>query len=405
MTMRTVTSLLLGALVFQTQWVWAGDAYDEVNEARRAAGMTAFHHNDNLAKAAGLHARYLVTNKLSGHGQRKGDVGFTGSGPMERALAAGYRSRRVSENVAQGQATSTEALDGLMAAIYHRFGFLDPEVDLLGIGTAGRGELRTYVYDMGNAALSRLCYGRPFEDYGRYYYGVCEPDIRIWVEDFDGQLEESAAQNPAYVLWPLPKASDIPPAFFEENPDPVPDLEVSGYPISLNVNEHKVEQVSVHAFHLFNVETGREVPNIRQLDQATDPNHKFTEYQYAWFPEQRLNWNTQYRAELSMTLDDKPVTRVWTFRTRALDEPFYTIRGQGETLKAARNGYVTVYIPPDGRFSEMGQIRYRYPQGVTVKTDFIDRNTLKVRVKGEPGSEVKFTTGSGHRFTVIVHGW
>ncbi len=379
--------------------------YSELNEVRKSVGMTPFTVNPELEKASYGHARYLSYNRITGHNQRRGLSGFTGVRPLDRAHGAGYRSGTVSENVAQGQATSELALEGLMAAIYHRFGFLKSDMNLVGAAVAGEGDVKSYVYLMGNAGLNRLCYGQSFKGYGRYYTSVCSPDLKIRKELYDLEKNRAAAANPEWVVWPPAGGIDIPPAFFEETPDPLPDLDVSGYPISVSVNPQKVKQARVLNFKLVDVDTGAEVTQLRVLNKKTDPNGKISAHEFSWFPLKRLKWGHVYQAELQLQLDNKRVSNTWQFKTQTLPSPAYVISGTGELLKASRSGYVTVYIPPTRGASKFGRISYRFPGGVTVESDFIDQNTLRIRVKGKPGSKVDFTTGNHKKFTVLVHGW
>ncbi|MGB1110300.1 MAG: CAP domain-containing protein, partial [Gammaproteobacteria bacterium] len=133
---------------------WAAeDAYAILNDIRAAAGLAPLSHDARLEAAALGHARYLVANDSASHDQSPGGRKFTGERPAQRAVAAGYASRLVSENLSKGDDRVLGSLQGLMAAIYHRFGFLDPEMTHIGIGVSGEGIETGMVYLMGNNAL------------------------------------------------------------------------------------------------------------------------------------------------------------------------------------------------------------------------------------------------------------
>ena len=61
----------------------------------------------------------------------------------------------------------------------------------------------------------------------------------------------------------------MPLAFYNESPDPLPDYDVSGFPISVEFNDHFIKNVKLKDFRLLNEE--KEVVETRTLDQHNDP--------------------------------------------------------------------------------------------------------------------------------------
>lgn len=57
-----------------------------------------------------------------------------GAQVWDRALAAGYAYRKVAENIAAGQRTAAEVVDGWMHSPGHRRNILDPELTQIGVG-------------------------------------------------------------------------------------------------------------------------------------------------------------------------------------------------------------------------------------------------------------------------------
>lgn len=379
-------------------------AYSYLNQLRIRAGMTEFSPNVLLETAALNHANYLATNALVGHDEFQGMPGFTGIRPQDRTSFAGYRSLAVSENVSTGSANSIESIDGLMGAIYHRFGFLDLIKNEVGIGIAKLSEpssRNVYVYNMGNSGLNALCEGSAFSGFGRYYLNVCEPDIHLDANDFENVEMLAQGNNPNIVLWPTDGDNNVPPAFFEEMPDPLPDYSVSGYPISIQFNPLTFSNVNVTEFRLYRESDNYEIQPTRLLNQSTDPNGKLSALEYVLFPLQRLDWNTAYRVEAKYTTHVGSDMLVWRFQTKDVGMPLYTIQGQGEVLSITQDSSTfAVYVPPTFDFPNIAEINSRYFSGMTLNFGFIDGNTLWINVSGNAGQEATFNFSGGRHFVV-----
>ena len=121
------------------------EAFTTLNEIRATLGMSSLQENTALQQAAQAHADYLVRHRLSSHFEKSTQKGFTGSAPMDRALRAGYKARFVGENLSTQSRNGLDSLHGLFSAIYHRFGFLNPSFDEVGIGIAQDLSLYTHL--------------------------------------------------------------------------------------------------------------------------------------------------------------------------------------------------------------------------------------------------------------------
>ena len=393
--------------VFEQDDLNQGYAY--LNQLRLRAGMTELFTNPQLELSAFNHANFLADNYLTGHYEINSLPGFTGIEPKDRTKAAGYRSLAVSENVSSGDTRSRDSIDGLMGAIYHRFGFLDLVIDEIGIGIAkvslsDPNSHTAYVYNMGNSGLNALCEGPAFSGYGHYYTRVCEPDIQINADDFENVQTLARGYNPNIVQWPADGDNDVPPAFFEESPDPLPDYSVSGYPVSLQFNPLTFSDVNIIAFQLYRETDNSEIQPTRLLNQSTDPNAKMTGLQYALFPLERLEWNTAYRVEATYySTSSDTQTLTWRFKTRNLGVPLYTLQGSGEVISIPQNSTsFAVYIPPTASYSDMSSINYRYESGMRINTDFIDGNTLRLDMTGNVGQQATFTLSGGRYFVLQI---
>ncbi len=393
---------------------WAGTTLDNsanqqaaryLNQLRTHADMTVFNTDDTLSKAAQNHASYLIDNNRVGHGEQVGETGFTGESPSERVVFAGFPTLSVSENVAVGQKTSTEAIDGLMGSIYHRFGFLSFEQDLLGIGIARAttdAVSAAYVFNMANAGIALLCQQpETIEPVGTFIVQVCYPNIKLTETAYASAKTAVQGHNPLIVQWPPVTARDIPPAFFEESPDPLPDLSVSGYPVSVQFNPLGFQQIGLEQFRLFDA-TGKEITDTRLLDETRDPNKRFSPLQFALFPLQRLAWSSQYRVLFAYTVDDGELqTLDWTFTTRDLGMPIFTTVAKGESVKIPANQAeaFALYVPPTAQFASIGQIQW---SGNGTQVDFIDQNTLKIHLTANINQQSNFNLSGGRSFSLQV---
>jgi uncharacterized protein YkwD len=67
-----------------------------------------------------------------------------GAQVWDRAVTAGYRYRKVAENIAAGQRTAAEVVRGWMESPGHRANILDGELTQIGVGHAEGGSYGTY---------------------------------------------------------------------------------------------------------------------------------------------------------------------------------------------------------------------------------------------------------------------
>jgi hypothetical protein len=381
-------------------------AYSYLNTLRFRAGMKPFSTHLSLETAAFNHANYLADNSLTGHGEIEGLPGFTGSSARDRAIFASYRSLLVTENVSAGNVNSIDSIDSLMSAIYHRLGFLDFVNNEVGIGIAKTSLTNpnahsVYVYNMGNTDYNALCQGDNFSGIGGYYVGVCEPEIRLEANAFKNVEISAMGKNPNVVVWPVDGDDDVPPAFFEETPDPLPDYSVSGYPISLQFNPLTYSNVNLIEFKLYRQADNTEIQSTRLLTHHTDPNGKLSELEYALFPLQRLAWNTAYQMQVSYTTDTGSEQLNWQFQTRDLGVPVFTLSEETKLISIpVETSSLAIYVPPTTSSPQIGGVNYRYASGMTVETAFIDGNTLQIDLQGQVGQEVQMTLANGQTFTI-----
>jgi uncharacterized protein YkwD len=110
----------------------------QLTNARRAAGAVC--GNQSFAPAAPLAPNPALTAAARGHSRDMAERGFfehtnpDGRTPADRAVAAGFQSRYVGENIAAGQRGPTEVVQAWMDSPGHCQNIMDPHYRVLGVG-------------------------------------------------------------------------------------------------------------------------------------------------------------------------------------------------------------------------------------------------------------------------------
>jgi uncharacterized protein YkwD len=113
------------------------EMFERVNAARAAAGLPAVVADPRLATAAQKHADDMLSRRYYNHLTPEGLT------PRDRIEDAGLFSSLVAENIAEGEFSVAEVMDGWMKSEEHRANILNPRVTALGVGLAvGRFEDR-----------------------------------------------------------------------------------------------------------------------------------------------------------------------------------------------------------------------------------------------------------------------
>jgi hypothetical protein len=110
------------------------------------------------------------------------------------------------------------------------------------------------------------------------------------------------------------------------------------------------------------------------LTHRSDPHARFTTHQFALFPLKRLEYDTDYRAELVYREKGKKKRTSWEFHTRKLDEKMFRIKGKEGTITIQKGKSYQVYLVPLNGHDVIKGITF--PEDVDVT--FTDNNTLRV---------------------------
>jgi len=179
--------------------------------------------------------------------------------------------------VATGNPLGSTAAEALLVAIYHRFIVLEPRFREIGVGAAGVPDGYTYV----SADLAANGYGAAL-----------------------------GAGNLA--LYPFAGQQNVPQVFYSDNetPDPVPERNAVGYPVSVHAGLGSV--LTVDSFTIR--PHGGAVLPARLLSAALDPDTPTTAA--AIVPLDVLASGTIYDVQFSGSADGQPLSRAWSFTTR-----------------------------------------------------------------------------------------
>ena len=108
------------------------------NRERAGAGLPPLATDPLLATAAQAHSADMVDRAFYSHTSPEG------SRPWDRAAAAGARRHSIGENIACGQRSPAEVVEGWMNSPGHRANILKPDFTHIGIGFAGGGPAGMY---------------------------------------------------------------------------------------------------------------------------------------------------------------------------------------------------------------------------------------------------------------------
>ncbi len=379
-------------------------AFQYLNQLRTQAGMIPFEWNPVLERSSANHARYLSRNRIISHVESSGRIGFTGTYPSDRALREGYNARIVTENHSTGDGDSLASVDGLMGAIYHRFGFLDFTKDEIGIALDRADRGYNVVYNMGNEGLNQFCKTAPTIREGHYYQDFCKRTKRVAVDLVDKLETRTKEKNPEIVVWPPNGGVDIPVVFYEEIPDPLPNMSVSGYPVSIQFNPTAYSEVKLLSFQLFERDQQEwiEVEPFLTMQKSNDPNQKFSDKEFALFPLNRLDWGKEYYAAVRYQHEGQRFEFEWSFTTKKLLYPLFEIAANGESLRMISDKTYYIYIPPKKNQPFIRKLEVESPYSVQVNVDWEDRNTIKINLSGQGCQLSKFQLDGGRTFTATI---
>jgi len=277
-------SLLAEAGAPEPTGIMATDGYNWFNFRRQQMGLTAVSRNSLVDQAAQAHSNYQALNNTITHEEVRTSPGFTGSTVYERLSATQYAfpvTNFAYGEIIVGSADTNgfNAAEDLITAIYHRFVLFEPKFLEAGAGDAAGARRYTYfTTDFATRTLSQGGLGR-----GRV------------------------------VTYPFANQQNLPTVFFsdQEQPDPVPDRNEVGYPVSVHADITSTIQVQT-----FTISPRGGAPLTSKL--LTHENDGEIGYPSvaAIIPLAQLQPQSFYDIQFVGSVDDVPVSLAWSFKTR-----------------------------------------------------------------------------------------
>jgi len=363
---------------------------DYLNSIRGKVGLVPLTSNKALIRAATSHAKYLTRQQVNSHYETTGYKGFSGKTPSDRVIQAGYHSRVVMENISVNGRNVVAAIDNLMSAIYHRFTFLTMDKDEIGEGISilptRRVKVTTaYVYDLGFSGLKNICKKYFSMEPGmRYIKNICRKSTKVIPEYmYIDALNTLKKQNEKIVLYPYDTQENISPAFFIENPHPLPGSKVSGFPVSVSFNDAYVQNVSLISFRLFD-SIGHEIKQRKILTYKNDIHHKITQYQFAFMPLKRLDYSSTYKAVFEAIVDGEKIHKTWSFSTIHPQKKMYKITKKKTILSVEKGTKILLYFEPKSKRDILKNIKYKG----NLQIKYIDPNTLEVTLPNKVSRKI-----------------
>ena len=352
-------------------------ALNYLNRLRIGAGLVPFSLNQQLRQAAKNHAYYLIEHHTYGHIEDENLSGYTGLYASSRILYTGYPIKLVIENVSNNNRRAKESLDGLMAAIYHRFAFLSFKADEIGIGinqNQQHKEETAFVYTISAKSLRKLCTDTNVSKKYSSYSDICiNKKNKISTTRFNKALYHNNKKNQPFISYPFNEQYDVPPAFFNELPDPLPDYDVSGFPISLSFNPSLFSDVKLLTFELFDHQ-GKKITSVRKHDYKSDPNQRLQKTEFVLFPLKRLEWDSSYSVKVTAIVHGKKFEKKWSFHTRSFKEPFYKVSKEHPPYNLRKGEATVFYFPPHTATELLHDLSYTKEYDI----EFIDPNTITI---------------------------
>ncbi|USX26707.1 CAP domain-containing protein [Oxalobacteraceae bacterium OTU3CINTB1] len=260
------------------------DGYNWLNYRRAQLGLSVLSRNSQVDTAALGHSNYLRLNNTVTHEQIVGAPGFTGATLTNRLSAAGYGlvgGRAIGEVISATTNTSGfYQVEELITAIYHRFVMFEPVFKEVGTGaTTVSGGYTYFTADL--TATNGLGAG----------IGA-------------GRL----------VNYPISNQTNVPTSFSSntESPDPVPNQDLVGYPVSVHADSGRGGAgVVVRSFTI--APRGGSALNTLLLSSATDS--RTSSAGAAIIPLAPLRRGTVYDVSFDGTVNGVAAPRTWSFTT------------------------------------------------------------------------------------------
>ncbi|MBU3914976.1 hypothetical protein KKA14_05515, partial [bacterium] len=142
------------------------------------------------------------------------------------------------------------------------------------------------------------------------------------------------------------------------------------------------------------------VTPVHLMHERNDPNHKFTDLEFALFPLNRLKRGTTYRAEVEYEANGNTKNIFWEFTTKESRYPVFEINANQQYLSLKQNITYAVYVPPENQLPYIEQLRWESSPSLNTDVVWEDKNTLLITLSGEPCKQAKFSMNGNRSFYI-----
>jgi hypothetical protein len=363
------------------------DSLSLINHYRTSSGLLSLSYSQTLSNSSQKHANYIEFTQEGGHEQLLQNKYFSGKTLQDRLLNEKYPfkfgievlSTEISKdkkNSKISEHTYEKSVYGLFSAIYHRFGLFDFYVDEIGYG----GNTSVKVFNLGSKFYGELC-AIPGHKKERYYTG-CINNNTIPETTFNKVKNYYLKNSDQLVIFPFENQDDFYPIYFNEIPDPVPDYDYTGNPLSIQVNPYYIKSFHLKSYQLKEQHTNKTIP-LRLIDHTNDKHSVFKENEFAFFPLKRLDWNTNYVFEFSYQSNGKDLVKTIPFKTAELNGSDYiSMNSTMKKINFKDSKLLYVYVPPTLKDEIISGISYLSKDGDAfvkkIVINRIDYHTFKI---------------------------
>lgn len=360
-----------------------------LNELRVSTGLKPFGYSQTLEKAAKNHTLYIKNQGSISHNESQNNAFFTGFDPSVRALNAGHKTSFVRENISAKHLSLDDSIDGLMSAIYHRFGFLSYELDEVGY----YHENAYYVFEMSNSRISKLC--EKGDSIGRWYITeICDIKRKaISKENFE---EATKPKNPLFLAFPNARAKSV-ATFGSEDPDPLPNCKITAPPVSIEFNPNYSSRLI--DFRLFD-ESGGEIKERILLSKNNDPNGRFNAKQFAFFSIKPFDFGKNYKALVSYEQDGQKKQTEWSFGVKEPSFDYFVIK-KDEIIELENGKSYELFFAPKNCNDILEEYSYSASLGAKLEVADVGTNILRLSASGFNGDVVALNTKL-HNVKIII---
>ena len=180
---------------------------------------------------------------------------------------------------------------------------------------------------------------------------------------------------------------------------------MTDYPISIQFNPEKVDTISIMGFSLERQSKADKtswlaLPKAREINHINDIHQKFSKYQFACFPMQRLEWGTSYRYQIDALVNGVFQRFSAQFSTTEFKVPVYSVNGEISQVSATENQFI-LYREPDA-YDEFpfSDVELRGNKRTKIEAKVIDPNTVELHIQGGSCAPVLLRTRLGEKITI-----